>query len=341
MSLTRTALLLSTAGLVVGVGCNSLIGLEKGELLAEGVNEAGAGIDGATTDASQSEGGVVSDAGGLDAALSCAPGKKACEEFRSCVDLGDKYFGCGNPSSCVACNATNASEAHCEGKAGGIVCVPTCNPGYADCDNDPLNGCETNLALATSCGACGKDCSAGVDKLCAPSGTTYACASTCAPSEEKCGNRCVTLASDPLNCKTCGTVCPAPPNGTATCTNGGCGVKCSDGYQLCGGQCVSVNSVESCGSCTNNCRNDAPKNTVPSCQGGFCNYECLPRYANCNDDMKADGCEAYLYADPNCGSCGKNCGGLVVGSLDPYIPIIADQCCNGSCISGTLLCNPE
>ena len=335
MSLTRTALLLSTAGVVMVVGCNSLIGLEKGELLAEGVKEAGTGVDAAT----QSEGGVVSDAGGLDAALSCGPGKKACEEFRSCVDNGDKYFGCGNPGSCAACNATNASEAHCEGKAGTIVCVPTCNAGYADCDNDPLNGCEVNLSLATSCGSCGKSC-IGIQSLCAPSGNTFACASTCGTGEQQCGSQCVNLATDPRNCKECGTICPAPTNGTATCTDGACGVKCSEGYQLCGDKCVSVNSVESCGSCTNNCRNDAPKNTAASCQGGFCKFECLPRYDNCNNDMKGDGCEAYLYADPNCGSCGKNCSG-VINTLPGFGPSLEQICCNGSCVDSNLTCKPE
>jgi hypothetical protein len=46
-----------------------------------------------------------------------------------------------------------------------------CATGFGDCDNDPENGCEVNLAeSAESCGACGHDCQGGacVDGACQP-----------------------------------------------------------------------------------------------------------------------------------------------------------------------------
>ncbi len=44
---------------------------------------------------------------------------------------------------------------------GAIVCQYSgCQPGWADCDTDgtDTDGCETSLATAANCGACGKAC---------------------------------------------------------------------------------------------------------------------------------------------------------------------------------------
>src|SRR5262245_43970428 len=57
---------------------------------------------------------------------------------------------CGN-----ACSFANASPACVDG-----ACVMgSCDAGWADCDGNPANGCETNLAGDVShCGACGNVC---------------------------------------------------------------------------------------------------------------------------------------------------------------------------------------
>ena len=48
-----------------------------------------------------------------------------------------------------------------EGGAGGSTPL-VCDPGYDDCDGDPANGCEVELAIdAAHCGACDNDCNAG------------------------------------------------------------------------------------------------------------------------------------------------------------------------------------
>jgi hypothetical protein len=39
------------------------------------------------------------------------------------------------------------------------ACVPACNTGYANCDGNTRNGCETSLTTNTACGACGRFCS--------------------------------------------------------------------------------------------------------------------------------------------------------------------------------------
>jgi hypothetical protein len=40
-------------------------------------------------------------------------------------------------------------------------CAVACNAGYADCDRNPGNGCESSLNTVTNCGACGRVCGTG------------------------------------------------------------------------------------------------------------------------------------------------------------------------------------
>ena len=56
--------------------------------------------------------------------------------------------------------------------------VTACNPGFDDCDGNPDNGCETDLAMSAShCGACGNRCVGG--RSCCPSTMTCLRASEC------------------------------------------------------------------------------------------------------------------------------------------------------------------
>jgi hypothetical protein len=60
--------------------------------------------------------------------------------------------GCGR-----ACSLARAMAACREGACQ----VTSCNSNYANCDNDPTNGCEVNLTNTTAhCGACGQRCAA-------------------------------------------------------------------------------------------------------------------------------------------------------------------------------------
>jgi hypothetical protein len=67
--------------------------------------------------------------------------------------------GCGR--ACTNAHGTT----RCEDGA----CVPSCSPGWEDCDGAPDNGCETDLNSADHCGSCGHSCSdesGGVDASC-------------------------------------------------------------------------------------------------------------------------------------------------------------------------------
>ena len=100
----------------------------------------------------------------------------------SSSDLVVINFGC--PSGYLNCNGlssdgceinTNTSASNCgacgnvcvfpnavAGCSGGNCIILSCNSGYADCDGNNSNGCETNLQTSNSnCGSCGLVCPPG------------------------------------------------------------------------------------------------------------------------------------------------------------------------------------
>ena len=111
-----------------------------------------------------------------------------------------------------------------------------CAAGTADCNDNGLDGCETNITTAQNCGACGNVCPAGDachDGACvaarAPPATRSATASAS------------TLSTDPNNCGACGDVCPALPNAAPACAGGACGIaSCDAGFADCDGRCERV-----------------------------------------------------------------------------------------------------
>lgn len=97
-----------------------------------------------------------------DAGLECTEEEKVCEvteeteSQRACVEKNNPAYGCASPDSCGPCIVPGAiarcgSSGQCE--------VAICDPGYADCDKDESNGCETQIANDESnCGGCGIIC---------------------------------------------------------------------------------------------------------------------------------------------------------------------------------------
>lgn len=127
------------------------------------------------------------------------------------------------PANCCGTSCPmrpHASAATCTAGVCGIVCAA----GFGDCDGNPTNGCEVDLATSVAnCGACGAACRA------APTGDAAACASA------RCGLRCmrlyaadcdgdiangceVDLLTNRNHCGMCGGVCPPG----RSCSGGGC-----------------------------------------------------------------------------------------------------------------------
>ncbi len=90
------------------------------------------------------------------------------------------------------------SSAVCAGSA----CSIACSAGFADCDMNPANGCEVNIATtATSCGACGRMCSAprAVSGCAARACTIASCESGFSDCDGNVANGCETEGACPTD----------------------------------------------------------------------------------------------------------------------------------------------
>jgi hypothetical protein len=68
---------------------------------------------------------------------------------------------------------------------GGNCVVQSCNPGFANCNGNPDDGCETNIATnPNNCGFCGRVCSAGPNS--SPICTQGNCGLACSPGFKNC-----------------------------------------------------------------------------------------------------------------------------------------------------------
>lgn len=169
---------------------------------------------------------------------------------------------------------------------------PKCLFGYANCDADISNGCETDIHSAQHCGACNKACPTGQDckldefgtpKCMCPPGQTY-CPIIC--FNGLCTGECRDLATDAQHCGACGRACAT--GGTflqATCTYGTCKTECAVGRADCNGDpsdgCeVNANSdPNNCGGCGRVCDAIAGQ----ACVGGQCVVE------PCDEEPESDG----------------------------------------------------
>jgi hypothetical protein len=116
-----------------------------------------------------------------------------------------------DPTKCGSCSnicpARNNAVATCTGGACGF----TCNTGYADCDLNPVNGCEVNNNTDLSnCGSCGNVCPARANAVTTCTGGT--CGFTCNTGYADCngspGDGCeINTNTNYANCGTCGHKC--------------------------------------------------------------------------------------------------------------------------------------
>lgn len=304
----KRAVIALVAGSAAVVGCNSILDNKPAdELVSE---EAG------TEPAPPSTGGDAgvtptphveedAEAGPADADASiptpgCDAGERLCNGL--CVRSDDPLYGCGGPT-CTACAEAHATAACRSGKC----VVGACDPGYADCNANPADGCEGDLSLATSCGACNAVCPA-TTPLCVPVGATFQCSNGCTPAAPLlCGKDCVDPLTSENHCGGCNVKCPAVANATIACVAGACTFTCKPQFHACAGACAQDTDPAACGAACTIC--PVPPHARATCAGGACAFQCAPDYADCNANP-ADGCEADLKTDPaNCGACATSCNG--------------------------------
>jgi hypothetical protein len=189
----------------------------------------------------------------------------------------------------TCCNAVNGT---CS-----ATCTLACNSGYADCDGDPSNGCETNLASA------GK----------------YLCGTQCIPNGTCCPGVGCTMPPSPAACYQMTGTCPAP-GGTCTYTE-------NSGSQICGSTCCNAINGTCNGTCGLTCSSghlDCNNNPTDGCEtacslahatggcvGGACAISsCNSGFFDCNATA-SDGCECgtSCCTNPNTGGPGCTTGG--------------------------------
>jgi hypothetical protein len=211
------------------------------------------------------EAGAVSD--GLCISTDCPPPYATCPGSGLCtVNTTNDVHHCGScENACPALKWQDHATALC---AGG-KCTFACDEFFADCNQDPSDGCETFVFDdPKNCGACGNACKDGV--IC------WRNACGCPSGFTQCGNDCVKLDSDNNNCGSCGNVCAAPADP-------------SDPKWICGPDVT-------------------PPHTDWSCSDSSCKLQCKGGWGDCDNNFCGDGCETNLASDPqNCGACGHAC----------------------------------
>ncbi len=121
-------------------GCETSDGCAAGEMCRDGMCIA-APVDSGTPDADS------------DAAM-CAPSETMCDAV--CADTRSDPAHCGGCG--MDCGDPFGATVTCTNG----LCTSSCDEGFADCDGDDSNGCETDLASDdANCGACGAVCSGG------------------------------------------------------------------------------------------------------------------------------------------------------------------------------------
>ena len=108
-------------------------------------------------------------------------------------------------------------------------CVLTCQfPSLTACSTGPTTADCFDLTASTShCGSCSTACDATANGTPRCAGTPPACGVICDPGYTQCVSdagppSCAYAMNDPLNCGSCGHLCPGPDAGKGLCVNGVC-----------------------------------------------------------------------------------------------------------------------
>lgn len=259
-----------------------------------------------------------------------------CEDTFDDCDF-DESNGCETPidtnDNCGECGfscqgSVPQGNEKCDPSGAVEVCVLSCNPNHADCNDDPSDGCETSLLKESSCGSCTTPCNAG--EICDANLTCKT--SECSPGTADCdqsGTCSTDIENDESNCGGCGITCDSVNNGTTKCSGRECVVEtCVSGFDDCNqdvsdGCEAAIPSQKHCSKCNDACAGSVANGTeqcgVNAAGFDACELSCSAPFEDC-DGLVSNGCEANTFTDPNhCGTCGNACTG---------------PCNNGQCGAG-------
>ncbi len=225
-----------------------------------------------------------------------------------------------DPSNCSSCGHACSIAHGTAGCSSGSCTVASCDAGWADCNSNPGDGCETPLNTTTNCGACGaacdtahstpSSCTAGVCIYSGCLGNYLDCDTSGANL-----NGCETDDTGTANCGGCGNSCTLTHASGDSCNGTTCSYTCSAGYGDCNsvtapdtdGCETSLSTTSNCGGCGNACA--LTNASGDSCNGTKCSYTCNGGYADCNAGTApdTDGCETSTSTTSNCAGCGNVC----------------------------------
>jgi hypothetical protein len=236
----------------------------------------------------------------------CGPGLTACLGSDVCQNGGcQNTLVCANtqsdPNNCGACGKvclTNNDTPACQAGSCGIQ---SCNPGFADCDRNPANGCEVNLNNSVlNCGACGNVCVSGQtcsNGACAGQPLGGACSSNAACASNICdfvsstcvSNFCVDQRKDgvetDIDC------------GGGTCGACAVGKACINDTDCVSNACNFVSHLCMSSQCTDQQKDGAE--TDVDCGGGTCAACSLGLKCQVNTDCSSNACDAASFTCVN------------------------------------------
>ena len=180
----------------------------------------------------------------------------ACDATRCAAGLCADPLGDAGPSD----GGTDAAPLDAGPPDGG-----NCSATRADCNGNPMDGCEAPLDTPTNCGGCGTSCAyprafAG----CGASGCFIAaCEDGYADCDAVLANGCERSTRTLTDCGACDTACTLP-NATADCATGMCRIgACPPDYADCNGDPVDgceapLATSANCGGCGVTCGGGTP-----------------------------------------------------------------------------------
>ncbi len=256
--------------------------------------------------------------------ITCNDGFGDCDDD---ADTGCEAVLTSDTSHCGACDVVCTNE-HGRTLCVEGECVPTCTTGFADCDEDPSNGCEADLMTSLSnCGVCGERCRPEHATGTCVEGTCEAeCDDGFADCNGDAADGCEADLTSPETCGSCTTHC-SDNGGTPVCNDSGeCETRCDPGRGDCingaldGCETNTNASVIHCGMCGHICPTAVG---TPACFDGVCGVStCTDPRAECDGDDDTT-CETDVTDDPsNCGACGTEC----------FYPRAVGICVNRDCM---------
>jgi hypothetical protein len=236
------AILLAVGGGLLVSGCGDLPPLPGPRPLDGASPSAVLDSTAASSDgASESAGGDASETPAVDASGAPRPDAPTIDVPSVLVDSARDSSDGASESAGVDTSGTPAVDApgapRVDASSVDVPSVLICPAGYADCNGDDRDGCETAINTPEHCGSCKNACGAVANGTAAC--VSGKCAVKCAASYDDCDgkyeNGCESALNTVSHCGSCKNACAAAANGTAVCASGKCTLKCTAPYDDCDG----------------------------------------------------------------------------------------------------------